>query len=357
MRPRVLPAPVAGDDAGDTGRLAQQHRSRDGEIVRRIAGRARDALFRFAFRPAPHLEYVSPAIEALTGYAPDDYYADPALFERTLHPDDARALLRARDVGARVLVRFVGRDGAIAWGECAITAVPGDHGSIDAIEGIVRDVTARVAAEQAALASEARAGAVIAGLPDTVFVIDSAGFFRDHLPADGARPLFAGSCIGRNLTEVLPESVAVASLRAVHAALRTDARTRLRFSLGAGDERGFEAWFAPVQPDRVLEFVREWSEDDRSASAAMQSEGGGPERREPQPAPHNPYRLTYRELTVLQHVARGSADKQIADELGISRYTVNKHVAAILSKMDAPSRTAAGVRAVREGLAESTHSR
>ena len=44
------------------------------------------------------------------------------------------------------------------------------------------------------------------------------------------------------------------------------------------------------------------------------------------------------------------ADKQIADALGISMYTVNKHVGNVLGKMNAVSRTEAGVRAVKEGL-------
>jgi DNA-binding NarL/FixJ family response regulator len=65
---------------------------------------------------------------------------------------------------------------------------------------------------------------------------------------------------------------------------------------------------------------------------------------------HNPYGLTFREFTVLHHIARGLADKEIAEALGISAYTVNKHVAAILSKMEVTSRTAAGVRAVRDGV-------
>ena len=64
----------------------------------------------------------------------------------------------------------------------------------------------------------------------------------------------------------------------------------------------------------------------------------------------NPYRLTFREFTVLHHVAAGQADKEIARELGISPLTVHKHVANILGKMNAASRTEAGVRALREGL-------
>ncbi|MCH7718730.1 MAG: response regulator transcription factor, partial [Chloroflexi bacterium] len=64
----------------------------------------------------------------------------------------------------------------------------------------------------------------------------------------------------------------------------------------------------------------------------------------------NPYRLTFREFTVLHLVAAGRANKEIARELDISVLTAHKHVANILGKMNAASRTEAGVRALREGL-------
>ena len=66
----------------------------------------------------------------------------------------------------------------------------------------------------------------------------------------------------------------------------------------------------------------------------------------------NVYGLSFRELTVLNLVAEGKSDKEIAALLGISLGTASKHTGNILSKMGASSRTQAGVRAVREGLLE-----
>jgi len=66
----------------------------------------------------------------------------------------------------------------------------------------------------------------------------------------------------------------------------------------------------------------------------------------------NVYGLSFRELTVLNLVAEGKSDKEIAALLGISLGTASKHTGNILSKMGASSRTEAGVRAVREGLLE-----
>jgi two-component system nitrate/nitrite response regulator NarL len=52
--------------------------------------------------------------------------------------------------------------------------------------------------------------------------------------------------------------------------------------------------------------------------------------------------LSQREREVLGHVARGSRNKQIAESLAISEFTVKRHVQNILQKLDLPSRRAAG---------------
>ena len=49
-------------------------------------------------------------------------------------------------------------------------------------------------------------------------------------------------------------------------------------------------------------------------------------------------------------MADGYSNKEIASHLGISDHTVKFHVAAILGKLDAASRTEAVMIAVRTGL-------
>ena len=60
--------------------------------------------------------------------------------------------------------------------------------------------------------------------------------------------------------------------------------------------------------------------------------------------------ITDRERDVLQLIAEGMGDKEIAASLALSTFTINKHVGAILRKIGAASRTEAAVRAVRSGL-------
>ena len=66
----------------------------------------------------------------------------------------------------------------------------------------------------------------------------------------------------------------------------------------------------------------------------------------------NLYHLTFRELMILRLVAVGKSDGETAIALHISLLTAHKHVANILRKMGAASRTEASTRALREGLVE-----
>jgi DNA-binding NarL/FixJ family response regulator len=61
-------------------------------------------------------------------------------------------------------------------------------------------------------------------------------------------------------------------------------------------------------------------------------------------------RLTPRELEVLAAMADGASNKAIARRLGISFHTAKFHVAAILAKLDADSRTEAVAKAAQLGL-------
>ncbi|MEI2609756.1 MAG: response regulator transcription factor [Candidatus Promineifilaceae bacterium] len=60
--------------------------------------------------------------------------------------------------------------------------------------------------------------------------------------------------------------------------------------------------------------------------------------------------LTSREQQVLQLLAEGLPNKNIARQLAISEHTVKFHVNAIMTKLGAQSRTEAVVRATRAGL-------
>jgi DNA-binding NarL/FixJ family response regulator len=60
--------------------------------------------------------------------------------------------------------------------------------------------------------------------------------------------------------------------------------------------------------------------------------------------------LSTRELQVLECLADGMCNAEIAWQLSVSVTTANKHVSAVIGKMQARSRTDAVARAFRSGL-------
>jgi len=60
--------------------------------------------------------------------------------------------------------------------------------------------------------------------------------------------------------------------------------------------------------------------------------------------------LTPREIEILDYIAKGYLNKQIAIELGISEQTIKNHVTSILRKLNANARTEAVVLAIKQGV-------
>ncbi len=73
-------------------------------------------------------------------------------------------------------------------------------------------------------------------------------------------------------------------------------------------------------------------------------------RMEAEPVGAHEEPLTAREREVLQLLAQGIPNKQIAQRLSISEHTVKFHVSAIMTKLGAASRTEAVTTAARRGL-------
>ena len=59
--------------------------------------------------------------------------------------------------------------------------------------------------------------------------------------------------------------------------------------------------------------------------------------------------LSSREVEILDYIARGNSNKEIAKSLKISDQTVKNHITSILKKLSVNDRTAAVVHALRHG--------
>ena len=103
-------------------------------------------------------------------------------------------------------------------------------------------------------------------------------------------------------------------------------------------------------PEELVRAIHQVHRGESSLSPAIArkvlQELARPSNRPPTPDP-----LTDREVEVLQVVARGMSNQEIAEQLMISEATVRTHVSNILGKLQLASRTQAALYALREGLA------
>jgi predicted ATPase/DNA-binding CsgD family transcriptional regulator len=102
----------------------------------------------------------------------------------------------------------------------------------------------------------------------------------------------------------------------------------------------------------VLALAWAWMRNTKPSTNVAEDLGSGSLPSSPTTLPESPYgsALTRREHEVLELMALGLTNKEIAQRLALGRRTVESHIDHVLSKLNAPSRTRAVAEAGRAGL-------
>lgn len=108
---------------------------------------------------APWL-YISPRVESMLGYTPDEWVEDPALWLKRLHPADRDRVMQeenlSRETGEPLVseYRFVARDDHVVWVRDEAEVVRDERGTPVALRGLWYDITDEKQAEVALRSSE-----------------------------------------------------------------------------------------------------------------------------------------------------------------------------------------------------------
>ena len=139
---------------------AQERLARSESRFRRLAENAPDIIYRYRIAPNPGFDYISPAVTQVSGYTPEEYYADPLLGLKVVHPEDRHfleGLVHGRLPARRTHdIRWIHRDGDVRWTEDHHTPVYDESGLLIAIEGVTRDITEWKRSQEALAESEER---------------------------------------------------------------------------------------------------------------------------------------------------------------------------------------------------------
>lgn len=123
-----------------------------GRLFQALAEHASDMMYRYRLLPEPGFEYVNPACHHVTGYTPEEHYADPFLGLKIIHPEDKPILesyLADPCVSEKKLVlRWIRKDGSQIWAEQHNIPILDERGLVIEIEGLARDITYRKRLEE-----------------------------------------------------------------------------------------------------------------------------------------------------------------------------------------------------------------
>jgi len=206
-------ARIVAHDITDRRRLEEALKASEMRF-RRIAENAQDLIYRMSL-PDGKYEYVSPASVAITGYAPDEFYANPLLIRKVIHPDWSDFFsqewenLKRGEMPPVYEFKIIHRSGEERWVYQRNVMVKNDNNRPIAIEGIVTDITKRKKDELELLESKQAAVRYLNIAAEIILALDEQGNI-ELLNESGHRLLGyePGSLIGKSWFETcLPEGL------------------------------------------------------------------------------------------------------------------------------------------------------
>lgn len=117
---------------------------------------AMDIIYYYRLLPVAGIDYISPAVLPITGYRPEEYYADDQLVYQLIYPDDHQIFDNfikklTKGNALPITLRLVRKDRTIVWIEQKCVTIHDKTGNFIALQGIIRDITDRKLEQESAL--------------------------------------------------------------------------------------------------------------------------------------------------------------------------------------------------------------
>lgn len=198
-------------DVTETRRLTDELRASE-EKYRTLVEQLPVVVYVLAPDEAQTLIYVSPQVESLLGFRPDEALAGGTHWLHRIHPDDRARIAEIDDAVEtlfRAEYRLLRKDGSHVWVRDECVPVYDEDGTIVAWQGIIVDISDLVAAEEA----QARLAAVVESAEDAIITSTLAGTITSW--NRGAERLYgyqAEEIIGQSFLRLLPEDVSDGTL-------------------------------------------------------------------------------------------------------------------------------------------------
>jgi PAS domain S-box-containing protein len=174
-------------------KTAEEKLIKSEERFRVVAQNASDMVFRYRFLPEQRYVFVSPSAETITGYAPEEFYADPFLLQKITLPADINLLHKSTEeilagrpeINSPMILRNVKKNGENIWTETRYTPTYDEAGRIIAIDGITRDITASKKFELEMMESRESYKSLVEQNPDGIIIaVDNKIIYANKAASD-----------------------------------------------------------------------------------------------------------------------------------------------------------------------------
>jgi len=196
--------------------------------------------------------YISPQIEAILGFTPEEFVADPERFKKQIHPEDRDRVLTelllsyARGGPFAAEYRMLSKTGRVVWLRDQSRAVYDSHGRPLFVQGVALDITQRKRAEEEAEEIRRQQEAILSNISDIAWLKDRESRFivvNEQFSRSCGVP--APDLVGKTDLDIWPRDLALRYRTDDQEVMRTGRQKRVEEPLA--DKAGNIAWIETIK--------------------------------------------------------------------------------------------------------------